>query len=191
MIEQAVTRFADDRYRRWTKLLRGLQVFALTALVLGEVFGMTLAGVYFDTDQAMFWQWVLQLILFGAPLLLFAFLLELRLRRRSIQFDYCLQGSAFTVYRLIYSRRKPFLSFDLASVRELRSFPDSADDVEQKRLLSDSIVACCNADAAVLMLVTTDSCLTRRGMRRATVVIEPNAELLKELKWQCRDVIDR
>lgn len=188
MIEQAVTRLTDDRYRRWTRLLRGLQVFALTALVLGEVFGMTLAGVYFDTDQAMFWQWVMQLILFGAPLLLFAFLLELRLRLRSVQFDYCLQGSAFTVYRLVYSRRKPFLSFDLASVHELRPFPDTAGDAEQKRLLKGAVVACCNADAA-LLLVTVENCLTRCGMRRATVVLEPDAELLRELKWQCRDVV--
>lgn len=188
MIEQAVTRFKDDRYRRWTRLLRALQLLALAALVLGEVLGMTLAGVYFDTDQALFWQWVLQLILFGAPLLLFAFLLELRLRLRSVQFDYCLQGSAFTVYRLIYSRRKPFLSFDLASVRQLRPFPDTVNDAEQKRLLKDAVVACCNADAA-LVLVTVENCLTRRGMRRATVVLEPDAELLRELKWQCRDVV--
>ena len=45
MIEQAVTRFKDDRYRRWTRLLRGHQLLALAALVLGEVLGMTLAGV--------------------------------------------------------------------------------------------------------------------------------------------------
>lgn len=186
MIEQAVTRRADERYRRWTRLLRGLQIFALAALVLGEVLGMTLAGVYFETDQQLFRQWVLQLILFGAPLLLFALLLELSLRRRSVQYDYCLQGSAFTVYRLIYSRRRPYLSFDLATVRELRPFPDAEDDAEQKRLLKGGIVACCNADAPVLLLVTTDSCLTRRGMRRATVIIEPNEELLRELKWQCR-----
>ena len=185
MIEQAVSHRTDARWRRWTVVLRVFQLFALTAFALGEILAISLCAAYFDPAEGRFWGAVALLLLFGSPLLLFSALLERQLRQRSVQFDYELNSASFQIFRIVYSKRRPYAAFNYSAVCALRPYPDEAGDAESRRLLRGAVVACCNAGAE-LLLVETDACLTRHGQRAATVVIEPDTDVLEELKRRCR-----
>lgn len=54
MLEQAVSRRNNTRGRRWGKVLRTIQVLLFLVTVVLVVFGVTLASVFWETDQALF-----------------------------------------------------------------------------------------------------------------------------------------
>lgn len=181
MLEQAVSRKFRDRDKRMRTLLRSLQVFVLSMLILGEVFGMMLSRVYYETNTALFWQWVAVMLLFGVPMVLVAIALELPLRYLHTEYDYELQGQNFSVYRLVYGRRKWLLSVDLHSVTELR--PYAGVDNGRK-----AMKAFCNPGDPSLVWMESNNCFSRRGTRLSSVVIEPDEQMRKALARECGGV---
>ncbi len=181
MLEQTVTSHDWMLKKKWRIRFRILQIILIFLYITGEVLGVILASVYFETNQALFWQRVLIFFILGLPMLTIGLLLQIPIRRRSIEFDYELSGNTFTVYRIIGHRRKKYLSFELRTVSDVFRLEDNNEKKQVSDALKYSIFACCNPEDPRLTLVWTNECLIKNTYRSTTVLLEPNEALYERL----------
>ncbi len=189
MLEQAVSKINNARERHWKTGLRVLQIFLLVTLLVCEVFGFMLAGVYQSMGESYFWQWCLQMVLLGLPMLTVALLLQIPIRRLMLEYDYELTGRAFSCYRLYGSRRKWYFSFDLSTVTAFADCREIEDGSREDDYLRRAVVASCNEDAAHLMLVHTKDCVIGKNRKAASLVLELNDTLFEAFQRELRGIL--
>ena len=165
MLEQAVAKYCTKDERRLRRFLRVLQVMTLTMLFLGEGLGLMLSQIYYQSDMTAFWRWLRLLGLFAVPALVVAAVLELSLRPLIMEYDYELHNGTFTVYKVIYGRRKWFFSFELNNIQNIGC---EADEVSVGKTLKAS----CNSDSSRLTYVYCNNSLYRKGSGPVTAVLE-------------------
>lgn len=188
-MEQGVCKRDNRRERRWKNVLRAIQLLLAAALLIGEVFGFTLAGVYREMGDSYFWQWIAQMVLLGLPVLTVILLLQLPVNRLMLEYDYELQGQAFSCYRLLGSRRKWFFSFDLNTVTVFQDVRQIEEGSPEEALLHRAVIACCNEDAPHLMLVASDDCVIGRKRGRTALVLELTGSFHDAMARELRRVI--
>lgn len=163
MLEQAVSRQNNLRSRRWRVVLRVIQMLLLITTAVLVVFGFTLAGVFWEADRAVFWNWCLQIVILALPAAGFALLLQAMINRLRLEYDYILQGPTFSVYRLLGNRRAWYLSFDMRSAEILAENSHEGEHPHSKTA-SAVIDLTRNEDAPHILLLRARDCL--RGHRR-------------------------
>ena len=168
MLEQAVSKYNNDRERRWKNILRAMQIILGVILAVCEIFGFMLAG------DSYFWQWILQMVILGLPMLTVILLLQIPIHKLMLEYDYNLLGQAFSCYRLYGSRRKWYFSFDLNTVTVFEDIREIEDGSEEERLLKSAVIVSCNEDAKHLMLVHSEDCVIGRKRKDASFVLELN-----------------
>lgn len=174
MLEQAVNKWNNERERRWKIILRVMQILLAAVLLICEVFGFMLAGVYRSMGDSYFWQWIAQMVLLGLPLLTVILVLQVPIHKLTMEFDLSLSGQAFSCYRLYGNRRKWYFSFDLNTVtvfQDVRQIPDGS---REEALLEQAVIVSFNEDAKHLMLVHTKACVMGRKHKEASFVLELN-----------------
>jgi hypothetical protein len=181
MLEQSVSSHDWISKKQWRIRFRILQIILLVFFILGEVLGISLAFVYFETNQALFWQRVLIFLVLGLPMLIVTLLLQISIRRRSIQYDYEIRDNTFTVYRIIGSQRMKYLSFGLDTVTEVIRLADNMDEKKVGNALKSSVFACCNPDDSRLTLVWTNGCVMKNNYSSTSVLLELNNPLFERL----------
>lgn len=174
MLEQAVSKYNNDRERRWKNILRAMQIILGVILAVCEIFGFMLAGVYREMGDSYFWQWILQMVILGLPMLTVILLLQIPIHKLMLEYDYNLLGQAFSCYRLYGSRRKWYFSFDLNTVTVFEDIREIEDGSEEERLLKSAVIVSCNEDAKHLMLVHSEDCVIGRKRKDASFVLELN-----------------
>ncbi len=189
MLEQAVSKQNNQRERRWKNGLRAMQILLAVILLACEVFGFMLAGVYREMGEAYFWQWILQMVLLGLPMLTVIVLLQIPIHKLILEYDYNLQGQAFSCYRLYGSRRKWYFSFDLNTVTVFRDIREIADGSQEERLLGKAVIVSCNEDAEHLMLVHTQDCVMGKKRREASLVLELNDRFHAAFRRELRGIL--
>lgn len=186
MLEQAVSKGHNSPSRRWSKILRVFQIILLVIFVIGEGFGLSLSGVYWETDQALFWQWCLQLAITGLPLALLIVGLQYPICKLRVQYDYTLQEQRFSVYRFWGNRRKSYLFFDLDSIDHFMDADDIEEDSEEEQGLRRAIDVTCNDDAEHLVLVHVEDCIFKQRHRSAWLLLELNGTFYEALSRHLR-----
>lgn len=189
MLEQAVCKWDNRRERRWSAVLRGMQIVLAVVLLICEVFGFMLAGVYREMGESYFWQWILQLVLLGLPMLTVILLLQIPIRRMGKEYDYQLTGEAFSCYRLYGNRRKWYFSFNLNSVTVFRDITQIPEDSREEQLLERAVIVSCNEDAPHLVLVHTKSCFIGKNHKPASLVLELNDALYEAFRRELRGIV--
>ena len=190
-MEQAVTNQSNARMKRIKLILRIIQVVVLVLLIIGEVLGITISGALYEASQAAFWQWVFLMVVLALPALLLVGILEIIIRRRSTKYDYELKGSTVIIYRLVYDKRKPYLSFDLNSVKAIRPYTSVAGNPAHAQELRKSFVACCNYQDDKLLCISTSSCSHKQRNHPAMVIMEPNEEFRWAFQKECGRVMEK
>ncbi len=189
MLEQAVSKWNNQRQRRWKNVLRGMQIFLAVALLVCEVFGFMLAGVYREMGETYFWQWIFQMVILGLPMLTVIALLQIPIHKLILEYDYNLAGQAFSCYRLYGSRRKWYSSFDLNTVTVFKDIREITDGSEEERLLDGAVIVSCNEDAKHLILVHTRDCVIGRKRKEAGFVLELNDAFYDAFRRELRGII--
>ena len=189
MLEQAVSKWNNGRERRWKNILRGMQIVLAVILAVCEVFGFTLAGVYRQMGDAYFWQWILQMVVLGLPMLTVILLLQIPIHRLMVEYDYNLLGQAFSCYRFYGSRRKWYFSFDLNTVTVFKDIREIDDGSEEEQLLREAVIVSCNEDAKHLMLVHSADCVIGRKRKKASFVLELNDTFHTAFKRELRGIV--
>lgn len=185
MLEQAVSRQNNSRSRRWTTVLRVIQVLLLITTAVLAVFGFTLAGVFWESDRDAFWNWCLQIVILALPAAGFALLLQAIINRLRLEYDYVLQGPTFSVYRLLGNRRAWYLSFDMRSAEVLA---ENAQRGESPRSEADPAVIDLtrNEDAPHLVLLRTRGCQRRRKQKDCCLLLEMSETFYTAFQQQMR-----
>lgn len=189
MLEQAVCKYNNDRERRWTYILRAMQIILGVILAICEIFGFMLAGVYREMGDSYFWQWILQMVILGLPMLTVILLLQIPIHKLMLEYDYELLGQAFSCHRLYGSRRKWYFSFDLNTVTVFKDIREIADGSEEEQLLKDAVIVSCNEDAKRLMLVHTQNCVIGRKQKETSFVLELNDTFHDAFRRELRRII--
>lgn len=189
MLEQAVSKYNNTRERRWKNILRAMQIILAVILLVCEVFGFMLAGVYREMGESYFWQWILQMVILGLPILTVILLLQIPIHKLILEYDYNLLGQAFSCYRLYGSRRKWYFSFDLNTVSAFKDVREIADGSEEEQLLSGAVIVSCNEDAKHLVLVHTCDCVIGRKRRECSFVLELNETFYDAFRRELRGIL--
>ena len=189
MLEQAVSKWNNIRERRWKNILRAMQILLAVILAVCEVFGFTLAGVYRQMGDEYFWQWILQMVVLGLPMLTVILLLQIPIHRLMLEYDYNLLGQAFSCYRIYGSRRKWYFSFDLNTVTVFEDIREIADGSGEEQLLKDAVIVSLNEDAKHLVFVHTQDCVIGRKRKEASFVLELNDAFFAAFKRELRGII--
>ncbi len=189
MLEQAVSKRNNQRQRRWKNILRAMQILLAVILLVCEVFGFMLAGVYREMGERYFWQWILQMVMLGLPMLTVIALLQIPIYKLILEYDYNLQGQAFSCYRLYGSRRKWYFSFDLNTVTVFKDIREIADGSEEARLLDRAVIVSCNEDAKHLIFVRTQDCVIGRRRKEAGFVLELNDAFYAAFRRELRGIL--
>lgn len=189
MLEQAVCKWNNTRERRWTAVLRAMQIILAVILAICEVFGFMLAGVYREMGDNYFWQWILQMVILGLPILTIIVLLQLPIHKLMVEYDYNLQGQGFSCYRLYGNRRKWYFSFDLNTVAVFKDVREIADGSYEEQLLNQAVIVSLNEDAKHLVLVHSGDCIIGNKHREASVVLELNDAFYTAFQRELRGVI--
>ncbi len=182
MLEQSVSRHDWRSEKRWRSWYRAIQITLLVLFIFGEMLGLTLASVFFEIDQALFWQRVFMVVILGLPMLIVVLLLQVLIRRRSLEYDYELFGNTFTVYRIYGNRRKEYLSFGLDTVTDVKRVADNQDVTKIKNALKSCIFASCNPHDPRLTIVWTKRCAFKQTYRNTSVLLEPDNALFERLQ---------
>ncbi len=185
MLEQAVSRQNNARNRHWTVVLRVIQVLLVITTVVLVVFGFTLAGVFWESDRSAFWNWCLQITILALPAAGFALLLQAMINRLRLEYDYTLQGPAFSVYRLLGNRRTWYLSFDMRSAEVL------AENVRRgESVCSETAPAAIdltrNEDAPHIVLLRARDCLRGRKQKDRYLLLEMGETFYAAFQRQMR-----
>jgi len=189
MLEQAVSKRDNAREKAWKKALRGVQIFLVIILVILEAFGFTISVVYWETDRNLFWQWIAMLAALGVPLILFTLLLQIPINKLRLEYDYTLQGQAFTIHRLYGSRRKWYLSFDLNTITDFVDVREIKEGSREDVLLDKAIIVGFNQSAPHMMLVRTLDCIIENNRREAVLVLELNEPLYNAFRHELRRIL--
>lgn len=189
MLEQAVNKSNNTRQLRWKAVLRGIQIILAIVLLICEVFGFTLAGVYREMGESYFRQWIFQMVILGLPILSVILLLQIPIHRLVPEYDYNLLGQAFSCYRFFGNRRKWYFSFDLNTVTVFQDIREIADGSEEERMLAGALIVSCNEDAKHLMLVHTDDCVIGRKRKAASLVLELNDTFYNAFRRELRGIL--
>lgn len=189
MLEQAVSKRNNAGIKRMKLILRITQVVVLVLMLVGEVLGFTLSGVIYSASQTMFWQWIAMMVLMAIPALVLAAILEVIIRRRSIEFDYELKDTNVIVYRLVYGKRKLYLTFDLGNVSAIRAYDTVASNPLHRQDLKKSVIACCNYDDENLMCINTTNCTFKRRKCSTMIIMEPNEAFRQVFQRSCKSVM--
>lgn len=189
MLEQAVNKWNNGREQRWKNVLRFLQILLGIILAVCEIFGFMLAGVYGEMGQSYLWQWIFQMVILGLPILTVIALLQIPIHKLMLEYDYSLQGQAFSCFRLYGNRRKWYFSFDLNSVTVFQDVRQIADGSKEARLLDKAVIASCNEDAKHLMLVHTKACTIGKKQREASLILELDDKFYAAFERELRRTI--
>ncbi len=185
MWEQAVSRQNNSRGRRWRAVLRVIQVLLLITTMALAVFGFTLAGVFWETDRAAFWNWCLQIVILALPAAGFALLLQAMINRLRLEYDYILQGPAFSVYRLLGNRRTWYLSFDMRGAEVLAENVQGGEGVRSKTAPA-AIDLTRNEDAPHIVLLRARGCLRGRKQKDRCLLLEMGETFYAAFQRQMR-----
>ena len=189
MLEQAVNKWNNSRERRWKNILRAMQIILALILLVGEVFGFMLAGVYREMGEEYFWQWIVQMVILGLPVLTVILILQVPIHKLMLEYDYNLLGQAFSCYRLYGSRRKWYFSFNLNAVTVFKDIREIEDGSEEEQLLREAVIVSCNEDAKHLMLVHSAECVIGRKRKKASFVLELNDTFHAAFKRELRGIV--
>ncbi len=188
MLEQAVCKHDNRRERRWKNVLRAMQIILLVILVVLEVFGFTLSGVYRELGEDIFWQWCLQLVILGLPIITVILLLQIPIHKLMMEYDYNLMGQAFSCFRFYGSRRKWYFSFDLNTVTIFKELRDIGEGSKEEELLRHARIVSCNEDAKHLMLVHSEDCVIGRKRKEQSLVLELNDTFYAAFQRELRGI---
>ena len=171
MLEQAVCKWNNGRERRWKNILRAMQAILVVVLIVCEAFGFMLAGVYREMGDDYFGQWILQLLILGLPMLTVVFLLQIPIHKLMLEYDYNLQGQAFSCYRFYGNRRKWYFSFDLNTITVFQNIREIVDGSYEEQLLNKAVIVSRNEDAEHLVLVHSKDCVMGNKRREVSLVL--------------------
>ncbi len=188
MLEQAVSKYNNTRERRWKNILRAMQIVLLVIFVVLEVFGFMLAGVYREMGDDYFWQWCLQMVILGLPMVTVILLLQIPIYKLMMEYDYNLSGQAFSCYRFYGSRRKWYFSFDLNTVTVFAELSEIREGSREDQLLGRALIASCNEDAKHLVLVHSEDCVIGRKRRAQSLVLELNDAFYAAFRRELRGI---
>lgn len=186
MIEQAVSRLPSKKEQIRIRLLRALQLLLIFLLLSGLVLGITLASVYWQTNQALFWQWVATLLFFGTPMLACCFLLQFFVNRLRVEYDYLLDGESFMVYRITGQRRKPYLSFSAKNMELFLPYDEILPGSPDMDRLQKAELLCCDVNSDRLFLLQVKNVHIQKKTKDLSLLLELKSPLEKALKHLCR-----
>ena len=175
MIEQTIRKYNNRNDRFWKKVFRFLQLTSLFVLGVGAYFGFTVNSFYWHIDRTVFWQSCFYLLLMCLPLLIFVLVLHGLICKVGLEYDYELSGNILSVYRLLGSRRKFYLSFDLNNVTLIREISNIRSGSREEGLLRSAKAASCNEDAPHLFLLQVSDCRLSRRVADVCVLVELNS----------------
>lgn len=177
MIEQAVSKRNRTREKKLILLFRIIMVIAIALLLAGEILGITLASVYWQGNQDVFWQWVLVLLFFGLPIAALCLLLQYLINRYRVEYDYVYQNESFSCYRITGQRRKSYLFFKLSDISAYIRYDEIEPNSREARWLQNAVLICCNPKSDRLRLLYINNCQVGKKYKDCAVLIEPNAAL--------------
>lgn len=179
-MEQTVVKHDDQRDRRIRKIFRIIQIVLLALAGIGLVFGFTIASVFWDTDRNVFWQSAVSMVLLTLPVLLAAGLLEWRIRKLCVEYDYVLSDNVLSVWKISGNRRALYLTVPLSSVTFCKRY-DDLEEAERSKL-ARARFACCNASDPRLALIESNAVRIGKRETAAAVLLEPNEELFRAFR---------
>lgn len=179
MLEQTVVKYNAERERVVRKVLRVIQ-FVLLAIA------MTIEGMMFSLFFALgaageHWLGaVVYMVLFAMPAIGVLLLLEWRIRKLDVQYDYYLTDKEFVVWRIIGNSRKPWINMQLDQVMFCKRYRDL--DEEEKKRVRPAIFAACNEEDPMLTLVEADMITIGKRSRPAGLLLELNNEIFTRIR---------
>ena len=179
MLEQTVIKYNADKERVVRKVLRVIQLvllaiaMAIEGMMFSLFFALGAAGEHWGGA-------IVYMVLVAMPAVGILLILEWRIRKLDVQYDYYLTDKEFVVWRIIGNSRKPWINMQLDQVIFCKRYSDLNEEELQR--VHPAVFAACNEEDPMLTLVEADMLTIGKRSRPAGLLLELNNEIFTRIR---------
>lgn len=171
---------------RRARIFRWIGIIGFVVLALIEGFAFTMSQLFYYTDKVMFRSYMVYLLLFSIPAVLFVVGMFWLSSRQCVEFDYRLTQDELIINRCISgNRRKQLAGINLSCIEAIgRVFSKAYEDELSESVRKKPMIACCNLENPNLYFLKVRYPYNDTIVQKV-VVIEPSHKMLQAMRRIC------